>query len=338
MKFLSKSNNLLIFVAAVLLFLYYLSTFLIPLAFGVFLAMLIVPLSNFLEKYKFNRVLSSLVSTFSLFIISGIFFSLFVFQISEFADELPSIEEELRTAIERVQEEVADATGESQHSIAGIDTLREIIESRIAGFIGSIIDFSFKFLLVFVYTFLLLLYRGKIMTFIISMYPSGSEEENAKDALSKISKVVFHYLWGRLQVMLSLAIMYYITFILFGLPYALLLTLFAALVTIIPYIGPLISGVLPITFALIFFGDFYQILFFTICVVVIQLFESYVLEPLLIGKEVKLNALSVVIAVILGGLIWGVAGMILFVPIFATIKIISNHSNRIQPLGVLLGN
>ncbi len=338
MKFLDRANRLLIFLAAVLLFMYHLGTFLTPLAFGIFLAMLIVPFSNFLENHKFNRILSSLASTFTLFIFSGIFFYLFIYQISEFAEELPSIEEELRTAIERIQEEVADATGESQQEVAGIDTLWEIIESQIAGFIGNILELAFQFFLVFVYTFLFLLYRGKLMTFIISMYSPGSEEENAKEALSKISKVVFRYLWGRIQVIFSLAIMYYITFILFGLPYALLLTLFGALVTIIPYIGPLISGILPITFALIFFDDFYQILFFVICVLTIQLIESYVLEPLLIGKEVELNALSVIVAVILGGIIWGVAGMILFVPIFATIKIISNHSEGLQPLGKLLGD
>ncbi|MEX0660472.1 MAG: AI-2E family transporter [Balneolaceae bacterium] len=338
MEFLKKANYLLLFLAAVLLFLYYLGTFLIPIGFGIFLAMLILPLSNLLERYKFNRILSSLVSTFVLFIFSGIFFYLFIYQISGFAEELPSVEEELRTAIERIQEEVADATGESQQSIVGIDTLWEIIESRIAGFIGGILEFTFQFLLVFVYVFLFLLYRTKLFNFIISMYSSNREEENAKEALSKISKVVFHYLWGRIQVMFSLAIMYYTIFLIFGLPYALLLTLFGALVTVIPYLGPLISGILPVAFALIFFDDLSQILIFALCVLIIQLIESYVLEPLLIGREVELNALSVIVAVILGGIIWGVAGMILFVPIFATIKIISNHSNRIQPLGNLLGN
>lgn len=338
MDFLKKVNNLLIFLAAVLLIMYHLGSFLVPLTFGLFFAMLIVPFSNFLEKYGFNRILSSLVSTFTLFLLSGILFYLFIYQISNFADQLPSVEEELNSAIERIQKVVASTTGESEQDVAGIDTFWEIIESRIAGFIGSILEFTFHFILVFVYTFLFLLYRNKLMKFITSMYSSDSEEENAKVALNKISKIVFHYLYGRIQVMTSLAIMYYITFLLFGLPYALLLTLFGALVTVIPYLGPLISGVLPVIFALIFFEDFSYILFFAICVLIIQLIESYVLEPLLIGREVRLNALSVIIAVILGGIIWGVAGMILFVPIFATIKIISNHSSRIQPLGNLLGN
>ncbi|MEX2633345.1 MAG: AI-2E family transporter, partial [Balneolales bacterium] len=66
--------------------------------------------------------------------------------------------------------------------------------------------------------------------------------------------------------------------------------------------------------AIIFFDEPYHILLFSIIIFVIQLIESYVLEPLIIGKEMKLNALAVIIAITLGGVTWGIAGMILFVP------------------------
>lgn len=337
MEFLKKANYLLFFLIAILLLFYHLSSLLIPLTFGIFLAMLIAPFSNFLETYKVHIVFSSLASTLVLFILSGMFFYLFIYQTIHFAEELPLVEEELQAAIERMQYEVNSSTGESQLDMPGIDTLWEGIEARIAEFIGHIVEFSFKFFLVFVYVFLFLLYRQKCMDFIISFYPTDGEEENARDALHKISKVVYHYLWGRVQVMFALAVMYYTTFLIFGLPYALLITLFGALVTIIPYIGPLLSGLVPITFALVFFDDFTHTMIFVICVVIIQLIESYILEPFIIGKEVELNALTVIFAVIMGGIVWGVAGMILFVPIFATLKIISNHSKGLSPLGNLLG-
>lgn len=337
MEFLKKANYLLFFVIAVLLLLYHLSSLLVTLTFGIFMAMLIVPFSNFLERNKFHIVLSSLISTLVLFSISAIFFYLFVFQINQFADELPVVQEELQAAIERMQQEVASSTGESQQDMPGLDTFWENIETSIADFIGGILSFSFQFFLVFIYVFLFLLYRDKFMDFIISFYSNGQEEENTREALHKISKVVYHYLWGRLQVMLALAIMYYITFLIFGLPYALLITLFGAFITIIPYIGPLLSGVLPVAFALVFFDDFTHILIFVICIFTIQMIESYVLEPFLIGKEVRLNALTVIFAVIFGGVVWGVAGMILFVPIFATLKIISNHTDGMESLGALLG-
>lgn len=337
MEFLKKANYLLFFLIAIFLLFYHLSSLLIPLTFGIFLAMLIVPFSNFLEKHRVHIVFSSLASTLALFIVSGIFFYLFFYQIKQFAEELPLVQEELQSAIERMQYEVAESTGESQQDMPDIDTLWEMVETRIAEFIGRILEFVFKFFLVFVYVFLFLLYRQKCMDFIISFYSTDGEEENARDALRKISNVVYHYLWGRLQVMLTLAVMYYTVFLIFGLPYALLITLFGALITIIPYIGPLLSGLIPISFALIFFDDFTYILIFVICIVMIQLIESYVLEPFIIGREVKLNALTVIFAVILGGIIWGVAGMILFVPMFATLKIISNHSDGLKPLGNLLG-
>jgi len=337
MEFLKKANYLLLFFIAALVLMYFLSSLFIPMAFGIFLAMLIVPLSSFLEKHKFNRVLSSLVSTLVLFILSGLFFYMFIYQVNEFAQELPDVQEELHSAIERFQREAASTTGESEHDMPGLDTVWEFVESNIAGFIGGVVTFAFNFFIVFVYLFLLLLYRDKFLNFFSSFYSDQQKEANAREALEKIGKVVYHYLWGRLQVMLTLAVMYYTTFLIFGLPYALLITLFGALITIIPYIGPLVSGLVPISFALVYFDDYTTMLLFVICIITIQLIESYVIEPFLIGKELRLNALTVIFAVILGGIVWGIAGMILFVPIFATIKIISNHSDGMKPFGNLLG-
>ena len=213
-----------------------------------------------------------------------------------------------------------------------------VIEAQITSFVGGVLNFTSKFLLAFVYVFVLLLYRDKFLHFIIKMYSTKKEKENARDAINEITKVVYQYLWGRAQVMLALAVMYYITFLIFGLPFALLITLFGALITIIPYIGPFVSGLVPVSFAIIFFEDVSYIVIFSITILVIQLLESYFFEPYFIGKEVEMNALVVIIAVILGGIIWGVAGMILFVPILATIKIASNHSEDLKPLGALLGN
>src|SRR6056297_3042391 len=138
--------------------------------------------------------------------------------------------------------------------------------------------------------------------------------------------------------MALLAIMYYTVFLIFDLPYAVLLLIFGTLITIIPYLGPFVSGLMPILFAFIFFDNLHMAVLFTALIITIQLIESYVLEPLIIGKEVKLNPLMVILAVITGGLIWGIAGMVLFVPIFAMVKIISQNSRGLEPIGFLFGN
>ncbi|MBA3987283.1 MAG: AI-2E family transporter [Flavobacteriales bacterium] len=61
------------------------------------------------------------------------------------------------------------------------------------------------------------------------------------------------------------------------------------------------------------------------------------MEPVIIGSEVKQNPLFVIIAIILGGVIWGLPGLILFVPFFAILKIFFDHSTHLKPVGYLMG-
>ncbi|MFW7381293.1 MAG: AI-2E family transporter [Oligoflexus sp.] len=137
--------------------------------------------------------------------------------------------------------------------------------------------------------------------------------------------------------MVILSVMYIVTFLDFDLPHAIFLTLFGALITIVPYIDPFLSGIIPVLFAAIYFDNFSAVIGFTLIVLVIQLIESYVLEPIIIGSEVRLSPLVIIIAILLGQLIWGIAGMILFVPMFAITKIICDHVGSLNPIGYLLG-
>ncbi len=342
MDFLKKTNHILFFLLVIFLLMYHASGLLIPLTFGLFSAMLMVPITSFLEKHKCNTLLASLLSTLTLFVLLGFLSFVFIYQIILFADQLPGIREEIQSGIASLQQQIAAASGLSLEEMRNIierqtQNLWVTIESRLAGFIGDVLYFALRFLLVFVYVFLILVYREKFFHFVIELYSSEQKKENPRDALKKIGRVVHQYLWGRIQVMFLLFVMYIIAFLIFGLPFAVLVALFGALLTIIPYVGPLLSGVLPIAFAFVFFEDLYFILFFTAIVILIQLIESYVFEPLIMGRELELNALTVIVAIIAGGIIWGIAGMILFVPIFATIKIISNHHTDLKPLGSLMG-
>jgi len=165
MDFLNKTNRLLFFLIAIYLLFYHLAGFLIPITFGIFLTMLILPFTRFLEKYKFNSILSSLTSTFVLFLFLGVLSYLFIFQISQLADQLPGMRGNIEEVIENLEEQIAAATGltieEQQERIEErIRALWGDIETRIAGFIGGV-EFTLKFLLVFVYVFIFLLYRKK---------------------------------------------------------------------------------------------------------------------------------------------------------------------------------
>ena len=342
MNQLAQINRILLFILLIVVFLYWGAPFLIPFIFGIFFAFLMVPLCNLLEKIRINRTIASLLSTLVVFIVFGGTLLLFIAQINLFVSDMPDMEDKIGSIIESSQKKIESITNLSLSEQNKIFDERsgkivEKIEPFITGFFGDLFSTVFSFFLVLVYVFLLLLYREKIFDF-ITMYISKNQEKSAKETLNKISKVAFHYLWGRAKVMILLGIMFFITFISFGLPFALLFTLFGSVITIIPYFGPLLSGLLPILFSFLYFDSLQKILFFSAVVIVIQLIESYVLEPLILGKEVKLNPLVVIVAIVLGGILWGFAGMILFVPIFAIIKIISLSHSGLKPIGFLLGN
>lgn len=342
MENLTRINKFLIFILSGFALLHFGSPFLIPFLFGAFLASLMVPFSNLLETLKVSRILTSLISTFVVFIVVGGLLFLFVFQADQFVSDIGSVKDQLQKLMDSIEEQitsVANITAQEQKNFweERSDQILNRIESLATNFFSGVVNALSGLLLILIYVFLLLLYRDRISEFIM-MYTSDDNQDHAKEVMGKMSKVVYHYLWGRAKVMSLLGIMYYVTFLIFGLPYALLITIFGALITIIPYLGPLVSGIVPIVFSFLFFESLPKAVIFSIIIIIEQLIESYVFEPWIIGREVKLNPLVVIVAIILGGMVWGLAGMILFVPLFAILKIISNNSPGLEPIGFLLGH
>lgn len=326
---LKRINVALITVLIILILTYHGSSFFIPLTFGIFLATLMTPFSNLLERFRINRLFSSLISAFLVFILAGVLSYLFINQLSRFAKDLPQIRDGLTAFAQNFQQSVSSLTGlsmEDQNQLIKnrSDNILQAVELSLTRFFENILYTVLNFLLVLVYLFLILLNRTRFINFVLRYSKLGCENDT-RNIIGKAGKVVHQYLWGRGKVMIILAVMYYISFMIFDIKYAILLTIFGALITIIPYIGPFISGLVPILFAIIFGKGFHEVILFSSVIIVIQLIESYVLEPVIIGKEVKLRPFAVIIAVIIGGMIWGIAGMILFVPLFAMLKIVFNN-------------
>ncbi|PWD98456.1 AI-2E family transporter [Marinilabilia rubra] len=341
MNNLTRINKVLIFILAGFALLYFGSSFFIPFLFGAFLASLMKPFCKLLESLKFNRLSAALTSALVVFIILGGVLLLFVFQANQFVSDIGSVKDQAKTLIDSIQEKISSIANISEEQqkdfwIGRSNQILDRVESMATNLINGVVSALSGLLIILIYVFLLLLYQDRIDGFIM-MYTPDKSKNKVKEITDRLNKVVYHYLWGRAKVMSLLGIMYYTTFIIFDLPYALLITIFGALITIIPYLGPLISGLIPIIFSFIFFDSLPKAVIFSIIIMIEQLIESYVFEPWIIGREVKLNPLVVIVAIIIGGMVWGIAGMILFVPLFAMIKIISNNTPGLEPIGFLLG-
>lgn len=339
-KKLQKINAILLFIFLVILALYYGASILIPFVFASFFAALLVPLSNWIEDKGCGRLLSSFLSTSLLFLVIGIVFYFIFRQLGFFITDLVERKEELMNYVLLIQKEIS-STGftvkeQDEMILNRLSGIFDYVNTFLSGVLSMISTIVIKFLLVLIYVFLLLINRDKFVQFLM-MYTSEAKKEETYIIIKKSRRIAFKYLFGRLQVMVLLGIMYTVTFLGFGLEHSLLLILFGVVITIIPYIGPFISGMLPVLFMVLFGGSYVEIVIFSGLVLIIQLIESYVLEPILIGSEVQQSPLFVIVAIVIGGAVWGISGLILFVPIFGIIKIIFDHSTDLKPVGFLIG-
>jgi len=167
-----------------------------------------------------------------------------------------------------------------------------------------------------------------------------SEEKRPEGAnvLAASVKLSEDYLIGRLILIFILAVIYSIGLSAFGLKNALFISIFAAILTLIPYVGNVIGFVLALAMALFSGGGFWVYIGVAITFSVAQFVESYILEPFVVGDKVNLNPLVTILVVVLGGAVWGITGMIISIPLFGILKIACDHIPSLSPIGYALGN
>jgi predicted PurR-regulated permease PerM len=183
--------------------------------------------------------------------------------------------------------------------------------------------------------FFMLLYRDKFNVFLRALCPVQYEEVRA--VAVKISKVSQHYLRGIVTDIGILTILNFIGFTIFGLQYALLFAVMAAVLNIIPYIGVLVGSLLPVAMSLLTHDSPANAIgVFAVCVVV-QFLDNNFIMPKVVGSSVNINPLASIIALLVGGMIWGLAGMVLSIPLAGMFKVVCDHVDSMRPYGYLLG-
>ena len=129
-----------------------------------------------------------------------------------------------------------------------------------------------------------------------------------------------------------------IALLIIGVPNAIVIGVIGGLLNILPYIGGIIAIALPILMSLITSDNYTTIFVIIGAYLVIQFIDNNFLVPRIVSSKVKINALNSILVVLLGGLLWGVAGMFLSIPFIAVLKIIFDRVDGLQPWGKLLGD
>lgn len=313
-----------------------------PIALSLLLSYLLFPIVNFLEKkWKFNRSLAILLSLlFGLSILFGII-ELLIIQIKVVIRDFAVIKHQGIQNIRAWQlfiEHKFHFTANQQDvwlqkQIAKLlDKSNKILSTLVKTSFSTIETIVF----IPIYTFFMLLYRNRGRQFILK---TSNLKNNllTNELLDEISKVTTKYIIGLSTVVLILAISHSIALLSFGLKYAIPIALMTALMSFIPYFGTLISGVIPLGFSLLLSSNQYTPLLIIVYFIVITFIDHNILTPTITGGNVSLNPLATIVGLLFASFIWGVTGMIIVVPLLATIKTICDKIPGLEPYGYLIG-
>lgn len=254
--------------------------------------------------------------------------------VATFTDNLPAIKEQIDNNITQFRWTLGRTFGVTAEQL---DSIVESIRGSgqyVAQFFTGTANTILTVGLIPVYTFLLLFYRDKFRTFVTMLVPKNKQNV-AQNIIDQAAEVVPRYLKGLFIVFLILIIINSLGFYLIGIEYALLVGLIAAIFNLIPYLGTVIGYGIAFLFVLatqsptLALGMFAQ--FF-----VVQFIENNILTPNITGSYVQINPLLTILALIAGGMIWGLPGMFMAIPYLAILKIVCENIERLKPVGYLL--
>ncbi len=339
---LSRSANRIIVIAFVITLMVVAKTILVPIFIAVIFSLLLYPIAHLLDNWNFPRLISVIIT---LLVFVGIIVGIILFfsaQMYALFDNINAFRENLNALFERIIDFIN--TNISYQDITKNDlfrTERNNIISSSTNIIGAIISSSSAFLayaaFTLIYTFLFLLYRTSFKSFILSIY---AEEKQGKirRLLEDISKLAQKYFFGLFITIMIVGTLNGLGLFLIGLDYPFLFGFFAALLTIVPYIGTTVGGLLPFLYALVFYDSIWMPVGVALLYMAIQAIEGNILTPKIVGASVELNPLVAILSLIIGGVIWGVPGLILFIPMVAIIKLIMESDPNLKRYAILLSS
>lgn len=321
----------------VVLGLYYAQEFLIPLCIGGVLATVFLPFCNWIESKKVPKGIAVLLSLFGLLFIIFLLISLVGYQISELVSDAEILKEkaiESGTKIQKFIFNTLNISIKEQDKI--LKSEQPSYSNLMQTMLGSMASFMSGIILMLVYFVFLLYYRNHIKKFLIQLVQKPQQEEMG-EIIQSVAAVSQQYLIGLSKMIFLLWVMYGIGFSVLGVENAIFFAVLCGILEIIPFVGNITGTILTVLFAAINGVDSQVLIGIVIVYGIVQFIQGWILEPLIVGSQVKINSLFTILALVLGELLWGIPGIILAIPLTAMFKIICDHIEPMKAYGFLIG-
>lgn len=312
-----------------------------PLAFACLVALLLITPCKFFERQGFPRGAAALISMLLASIVFVIIFYFISKSIVSFRKDLPYMIENINSSIKQLElwaQQTFHIKKEDMQSVVK-DSTNDMLPSTssiINQTVTTVTNFVFLGILLFITTFLLLLYRGLIVKFFIMLF-ADEYSKNINSIFDRIQVVVRSYIMALLIEMIIIAVAYCSVLFFLGVKYALLLGVIGAIVNIIPYLGTIITCVLTALITLTTNSPA-TVLWSVVSIIVIHMIDVNILMPKIMASRVNINALASIIGVITGSVLWGLPGTFMAMPIMAMMKVVFEEITPLRPFAVLMGD
>jgi predicted PurR-regulated permease PerM len=314
----------------------------LPLLFGVLLSTLLLPLTNYLSRKGFHKLLSIAIPVLLTLVLAGGLIYFLSSQIMNFLNDTPTLKErfnEVGTSFKRWINQSTHVTvrKQDQYIKDTVDDFKDRGPQLVGMTFGGITGLLNYIVLLPIYTFLMLFYRHRIKAFIIGIFKNGSESR-VREILSESASIAQQYVTGLLIETAIVFTLNVVGFLILGIKYPIFLALFAALLNLVPYVGMLVANIFCMVVTMASSEDLHNVLWVGIILAFVQIIDNNFSMPFIVGNKVRINSLVTIVGVIVGGALCGIPGMFLAIPTLAVLKVIFDKIPGLTPWGLLLGD
>ena len=337
-KSILKSILSLLGIGAFLFFLIKINVVIVYITISMVLALMLSPFTSLLKsKLKFNNLFASITSLFFLLIIMIVVIGAFIPLIIEQSKNLSLLNNsQLKSNIENLIINVSEYF--SSNNLTIYDFLSEftVLSDIDLAFIPKLLNYIISevgsigigLLSILFITFFFIKDGDLILNKINNLLPQQIKN-NFLDSVSKIKVLLSRYFIGISTQIFSLFVLYSIMLSIIGIKNALVIAFLCALLNIIPYIGPLISIVLMAILTMTNYIDsmlikemLSKVGYIFIGFSIVQLIDNLLIQPYIFSKSVKSHPLEVFIVIISSGILFGIIGLIIAIPLYTALKVI----------------
>ncbi|EIA08369.1 AI-2E family transporter [Flavobacterium frigoris] len=322
--------------------LYFGKTLFIPLSFSLLISFILFPVCKWMEKKGVSKTLAILISLSFILVFAVTLFYLLFMQINQFSHEWEPFRKKLLETLNQISVYIAQRFEISMEE--QLEFFKNSINNSGSQALSFLRNAAYSFSQIFFYLLIipvfsaLILYHRQILANVLYQIFPAERKETIKEILTETIHAYYNFIKGMLLVYLIVGILNSVGLAIVGIPHPVLFGFIASILTFIPYIGILISSLLPIAISWITFNSIWYPLGVIIVFSIVQILEAYVIFPFAVGSRLKINTLVIIIMITAGGILWGAAGMILFIPFASIAKLIADRTESLKTLSLLLGD